>query len=312
LEWLQYIVENFLELWGYTLNGAVEWEGEESGDTGRIVVLDNVIKLQYVKLSWQDVEMAFCSDEVQIVNEKEEEKKMSLEQVVRKIIEDFCKDLDSFTSLDVSNAVKQDGFADVRHREVAQLVREAHADGIMEDYSYSRTLIDVDLANGGSAQAYLYHHQSANPQVYNKRSQVAIPPVAISPVATPTAPTAVTTPAPHSTLFGQVIGTPSTSAALATSISCARYAQDAKADGRLEIPRDFVKSLDCSVIPMEPAGGALVVRPFVGGSNIIYSIAVDKWGRIRVPKTVLRRAGLQGHSYEISLNAAGDRIRIEA
>lgn len=42
-EWLTYIVDNFLKPWGYKLNGEVKWEGEESGDVGKIIVKDNVV-----------------------------------------------------------------------------------------------------------------------------------------------------------------------------------------------------------------------------------------------------------------------------
>jgi len=43
-EWLQYIVENFLEPWGYKLNGEVSWSGEDSDDRGTIYVKDNVVE----------------------------------------------------------------------------------------------------------------------------------------------------------------------------------------------------------------------------------------------------------------------------
>jgi hypothetical protein len=41
--WLEYIVENFLKPWGRTLNGEVEWQGEDRGDIGLLVVKDNVV-----------------------------------------------------------------------------------------------------------------------------------------------------------------------------------------------------------------------------------------------------------------------------
>jgi hypothetical protein len=43
VEWLQYIVSNFLEPKGYTLNGNVSWQGEDRGDVGIIEVKDNNI-----------------------------------------------------------------------------------------------------------------------------------------------------------------------------------------------------------------------------------------------------------------------------
>src|SRR3990167_2825040 len=43
VEWLQYIVSNFLEPKGYTLNGNASWQGEDRSDIGVIKVVDNVI-----------------------------------------------------------------------------------------------------------------------------------------------------------------------------------------------------------------------------------------------------------------------------
>ncbi len=43
VEWLQYLIQHFLKPWGYTLNGQVEWPGEEQGDIGKIVVTDNEV-----------------------------------------------------------------------------------------------------------------------------------------------------------------------------------------------------------------------------------------------------------------------------
>ena len=43
VEWLEYIIDNFLDRWGYTVNGEVEWRGEEWSDTGVIVVENNEV-----------------------------------------------------------------------------------------------------------------------------------------------------------------------------------------------------------------------------------------------------------------------------
>jgi hypothetical protein len=45
-EWLQYLINHFFKPWGLTLNGEIEWEGEESGDLGKIVVDDNEIEIK--------------------------------------------------------------------------------------------------------------------------------------------------------------------------------------------------------------------------------------------------------------------------
>lgn len=44
-EWLVYLIKHFLAPWGYKLNGTVKWEGEDSVDVGRIVVIDNEVRI---------------------------------------------------------------------------------------------------------------------------------------------------------------------------------------------------------------------------------------------------------------------------
>ena len=41
--WLRYLVDTFLEPWGYKLNGEVTWEGEDPEDVGTIRVKDNEV-----------------------------------------------------------------------------------------------------------------------------------------------------------------------------------------------------------------------------------------------------------------------------
>lgn len=40
-EWLEYLIKHFFSKWGVILNGEVTWEGEDSDDIGKIVVVDN-------------------------------------------------------------------------------------------------------------------------------------------------------------------------------------------------------------------------------------------------------------------------------
>lgn len=92
---------------------------------------------------------------------------------VNEVIEDLCNSYKSFTSLDVSNKVKQQGFATTRHRSIACIVRSLYAEGLMNNYN--RSLIDVQVS-GNTRQAYLYHHKSVPAEVYDKRLQVVIHP----------------------------------------------------------------------------------------------------------------------------------------
>ncbi len=43
IEWLQYLIDNFLKPWGYVLRGEVNWQGEREEDVGMIWVENNVI-----------------------------------------------------------------------------------------------------------------------------------------------------------------------------------------------------------------------------------------------------------------------------
>lgn len=54
VEWLDYMIEKFFEPWGYTLNGTVEWFGEDHDDRGRIVVTNNVVRTQVAQIVWED------------------------------------------------------------------------------------------------------------------------------------------------------------------------------------------------------------------------------------------------------------------
>jgi hypothetical protein len=59
-EWLEYLINHFLKVWGYTLNGEVGWRGESFGDVGKIYVKDNVVKT----LSWQILKDKMTFDEI--------------------------------------------------------------------------------------------------------------------------------------------------------------------------------------------------------------------------------------------------------
>jgi hypothetical protein len=43
VEWIEYLIDTFLEPWGYKVNGSVVWQGEDTGDVGVIEVKDNVV-----------------------------------------------------------------------------------------------------------------------------------------------------------------------------------------------------------------------------------------------------------------------------
>ena len=51
-EWLEYIIEHFLNPWGRTLSGEVTWAGEEHTDLGKITVKDNVVTVSKAKITY--------------------------------------------------------------------------------------------------------------------------------------------------------------------------------------------------------------------------------------------------------------------
>lgn len=51
--WLNYLIANFVEPWGLTLNGSIEWQGEESDDLGRIDVNNNVVTTKQGKVIYE-------------------------------------------------------------------------------------------------------------------------------------------------------------------------------------------------------------------------------------------------------------------
>lgn len=45
-EWITYLIDAILKPRGYVVNGEVEWQGEDSNDFGKIVVMNNVVTEQ--------------------------------------------------------------------------------------------------------------------------------------------------------------------------------------------------------------------------------------------------------------------------
>lgn len=52
--WIEYLIEKILAPRGYTLNGTVDWVGEDRNDQGRIRIVNNVVKTQTAKMIYED------------------------------------------------------------------------------------------------------------------------------------------------------------------------------------------------------------------------------------------------------------------
>lgn len=46
VEWLEWLIEHFFKPKGIVLNGAIEWDGEERGDIGIIIVTYNIVEVK--------------------------------------------------------------------------------------------------------------------------------------------------------------------------------------------------------------------------------------------------------------------------
>lgn len=104
-----------------------------------------------------------------------------LNDEVRSVIDNFVKNGDLFTALDVSNKVKM-SMPTARHSEVRDVVRSLFTSDL-EPNGWARTPIQVELSNGSKETALLYHPLTDSwdlDRKYDaqKRAQAAIRPVA--------------------------------------------------------------------------------------------------------------------------------------
>lgn len=79
----------------------------------------------------------------------------TLEDTIRSVVQDFMKAGVLFTALDVSNTVKQ-VMPNAKHRDVRDVVRGLFTTEI-EPQSWARTPIQVELKDGTTTEALLYH-----------------------------------------------------------------------------------------------------------------------------------------------------------
>ena len=84
----------------------------------------------------------------------------TLQDLVRQTVTAFVQSDTLFTALDVSNKVKETMMT-ARHRDVRDEVRNLFATDI-EPMSWARTPIQVNLPDGTSAEALLYHPLSSS------------------------------------------------------------------------------------------------------------------------------------------------------
>jgi len=50
IDWIEYLIKNFIKPWGYSLSGEIEWQGEERNDLGKIQISNNSVKILHGSL----------------------------------------------------------------------------------------------------------------------------------------------------------------------------------------------------------------------------------------------------------------------
>ena len=46
INWIKYMITHFFEPWGIKLNGEMDWFGEDSSDTGKIIIKNNIVGIE--------------------------------------------------------------------------------------------------------------------------------------------------------------------------------------------------------------------------------------------------------------------------
>jgi hypothetical protein len=222
-----------------------------------------------------------------------------LMNLVEMTLEPKLQARESFTALDISNALKRESYP-IRHRDVAEAVRDLYSAGAMDSFGYARTLITVMAEGDSAAQAYLYHPLAENPHFYHDRAQEALP---LPPrhLAKDIADTVPATP---------LLLLPRRAPAASRSAPRTR-AQSGRRDGALEAPRRLLKALgwtagDTLALRLE-ANGGLILEANQGQGTAL----VQVWGglRLRICKTKLQLGRLSIGN--IALRAEGAALRLE-
>lgn len=56
IDWIKYLINNFLAPKGYVLNGSVMWNGEDAGDVGTIAITENIVEILYGRIVFESRE----------------------------------------------------------------------------------------------------------------------------------------------------------------------------------------------------------------------------------------------------------------
>ena len=210
---------------------------------------------------------------------------------------------DSFTALDISNALKTARYP-VRHREVAEVVRDIYNSGAMAHYDYDRQLVKVTTDGGAkTAEAYLYHHQSVRPADYAGVNQDALPPVP-SGQARDLSDCVAADPLG---LMARVLSANAAASQRRTQ-NRARRAPGGRRDGALGVPSRIIAQLgwtDGSALSVRMDAGRLIVEPNASaaqtGASVASTARVWSGQRVRLCKSKLRLGSLAADAVTVAV-----------
>lgn len=214
---------------------------------------------------------------------------------------------ESFTALDISNALKIAKYP-VRHREVAEVVRDIYNSGAMMYYDYDRQTVKVTTDGGAkTAEAYLYHHQSARVTDYSRLNQDALPPVPADQARDLTDCVAAD---PLGLLKRTQTG--ATARHRASSQGYSRRMSHGRRDGALPIPRRIIQQLgwtDGDALAVRAEQGKVIVEASgtqqAAQTTQAPPTVVKVWGggRVRICKTKLLLGALAADAVTVSVDS---------
>lgn len=66
VEWLQYLIVRFFKPWGIELSGEIEYQGEEVGDVGKLVIEDGKVKQIEYKAPEGVINCPHCGERIDL------------------------------------------------------------------------------------------------------------------------------------------------------------------------------------------------------------------------------------------------------
>ncbi|MBC8142914.1 MAG: hypothetical protein H7Y38_15935 [Armatimonadetes bacterium] len=212
---------------------------------------------------------------------------------------------ESFTALDISNALKARNFP-VRHREVSAVVRGLYAGGGMSAFGYDRELITVSTP-GGTEKAYLYAHATV-PDGYADDAQSALAPVppARARALDDAVPAGASLPTLAEIALQGMVGTAVIHGSGTTAFRKARRVSGQqrgafRRDGAVSVPRKLIEEAgyqegDLLLLTHDAQTGTLVLAPVQTG---VLGAFVKVWADLRV-RIARSKWGVAGFSGQVS------------